>query len=65
MPFISLIIPAFNAQAYLRRCLDSAAAQSFRDMVGLLETSRSIRLGCKRSPGRKNLIVGKIEQRRK
>ena len=30
-PFVSVIVPAFNAEKYLGRCLDSIAAQSFGD----------------------------------
>lgn len=30
-PAISIIVPAYNAEASLRRCLDSIAEQSFRD----------------------------------
>ena len=32
MPFVSLIIPIYNAEKYLRRCLDSAMQQTFQDM---------------------------------
>ena len=32
MPFVSLIIPAYNAEKYLRRCLNSAMEQTFQDM---------------------------------
>lgn len=32
MPFISLIIPVYNAEKYLRRCLSSAAEQTWNDM---------------------------------
>ncbi len=32
MPFVSLIIPVYNAEKYLRRCLGSAMEQTFRDM---------------------------------
>lgn len=32
MPFVSLIIPIYNAEKYLRRCLDSAMQQTFSDM---------------------------------
>lgn len=32
MPFVSLIIPVYNAEKYLRRCLTSAMEQTFKDM---------------------------------
>lgn len=32
MPFVSLIIPVYNAEKYLRRCLTSAMEQTFQDM---------------------------------
>ena len=32
MPFVSLIIPVYNAEKYLRRCLNSAMQQTYRDM---------------------------------
>lgn len=32
MPVVSLIIPVYNAEKYLRRCLDSALQQTFSDM---------------------------------
>lgn len=32
MPFVSLIIPVYNAEKYLRRCLSSAMQQTFRDL---------------------------------
>ncbi len=32
MPFVSLIIPVYNAEKYLRRCLASAMEQTFKDM---------------------------------
>lgn len=36
MPFVSLIIPVYNAEKYLRRCLDSAMQQTFQDMEIIL-----------------------------
>ncbi len=36
MPCVSLIIPVYNAQRYLRRCLDSVVKQDFMDMEVLL-----------------------------
>lgn len=36
MPLVTLIIPVYNAERYLRRCLDSVTAQSFQDMEILL-----------------------------
>ena len=35
-PFISIIIPVYNAELYLRRCLDSVLSQSFEDFELLL-----------------------------
>lgn len=32
MPFVSLVIPVYNAEKYLRRCLTSAMEQTFKDM---------------------------------
>ncbi|WP_319638589.1 DNA-deoxyinosine glycosylase [Lacrimispora sp. 210928-DFI.3.58] len=32
MPFISLIIPVYNAEKYLRRCFNSVLGQTFQDM---------------------------------
>ena len=31
MPFVSLIIPVYNAEKYLRRCLNSAMEQTFQE----------------------------------
>lgn len=48
MPLVSLIIPVYNAEKYLRRCLNSAAQQTFSDMEiilvndGSTDTSLSI-----------------------
>ena len=36
MPLVSLIIPVFNAEKYLRRCLNSAMQQTFSDMEIIL-----------------------------
>lgn len=36
MPLVTLIIPIYNAERYLRRSLDSVAAQTFEDMEVLL-----------------------------
>ena len=30
-PLVSIIVPVYNYKAYLRRCLDSIAAQTFTD----------------------------------
>ena len=32
VPFISIIIPVYNTEKYLRRCLDSAVNQTFKDI---------------------------------
>ena len=31
MPKISIIIPVFNAEKYIRKCLDSISSQTFSD----------------------------------
>ncbi|WP_300712262.1 glycosyltransferase family A protein, partial [uncultured Brachyspira sp.] len=31
-PFFSLIIPIYNTEKYLRRCLDSVVNQTFKDI---------------------------------
>lgn len=36
MPFVSIIIPVYNVEPYLRRCLDSVLSQSFEDFELLL-----------------------------
>lgn len=36
MPILSIIIPVYNVEKYLRRCLDSVMSQSFRDYELLL-----------------------------
>lgn len=35
-PFLSVIIPVYNAEAYLTRCLDSILAQTFTDFEAIL-----------------------------
>ncbi len=32
MPFFSIIIPVYNVQKYIARCLDSVVNQSFKDI---------------------------------
>ena len=32
MPKISIIVPVYNMERYLRRCLDSIVAQSMKDI---------------------------------
>jgi glycosyltransferase EpsJ len=36
MPLITIIVPIYNAEAYLPRCVDSILAQSFSDFELLL-----------------------------
>lgn len=36
MPFISIIIPVYNVEAYLRECLDSIVTQQFDDYEAIL-----------------------------
>nr|MDE6929351.1 glycosyltransferase [Lachnospiraceae bacterium] len=36
MSLVSLIIPIYNAQTYLRRCLTSVMEQTFQDMEIIL-----------------------------
>lgn len=35
-PLVSIIVPVYNAEPYLRRCLDSIKAQSFTDFEAIL-----------------------------
>lgn len=36
MPEISVIVPVYNVEAYLSRCIDSVLAQTFRDFELIL-----------------------------
>ena len=36
VPFASIIVPVYNAEKYLRRCLDSIAGQTFADFECIL-----------------------------
>lgn len=36
MPFVSIIVPAYNVEDYIRECVDSILAQSFTDFELLL-----------------------------
>ena len=36
MPVISIIVPVYNAEKYMRRCIDSILAQTFRDFECIL-----------------------------
>ena len=36
MPQVSIIVPAYNVEKYLRRCIDSILSQTFTDFVLLL-----------------------------
>lgn len=40
MPFISLIIPVYNAEKYLRRCFNSVLGQTFQDMEVIVINDR-------------------------
>ena len=42
MPKISVIVPAYNAEKYLRRCIDSILVQTFTDFELLLVNDGSI-----------------------
>ena len=35
-PLVSIIVPVYNVEAYLSRCLESIAAQTFRDFECIL-----------------------------
>jgi len=41
MPYISIIIPVYNAQKYLRRCVNSILAQSYCDYELILVNDSS------------------------
>ena len=36
MPAISIIIPVYNAERYLRQCIESVIAQTFKDWEAIL-----------------------------
>ena len=36
MPQISVIVPVYNVQRYLRRCVDSILSQTFSDLEVIL-----------------------------
>ena len=36
IPTISIIIPVYNSEKYLRRCLDSVLAQTYKDFECIL-----------------------------
>ena len=42
MPFVSLIIPVYNAEKYLRRCLNSAMQQTYQDMEIIVVNDGSV-----------------------
>ena len=44
MPFVTLIIPIYNAERYLRRCLDSVMEQTYADME--VRTVAGVACGC-------------------
>ena len=41
-PKISIIIPVYNAEAYLHRCVDSVLSQKFKDFELLLVDDGSV-----------------------
>ena len=42
MPFVSIIVPAYNVEDYIRECVDSILAQSFTDFELLLVDDGSV-----------------------
>ena len=42
MPLISVIVPVYNAEAFLQRCIDSILAQTFRDFELILINDGSV-----------------------
>lgn len=45
-PYVSILVPVYNAEAYLRECLDSILAQSFRDFELILLDDGSTDQSC-------------------
>ncbi len=66
VPKISVIIPVYNAEKYLERCLDSACKQTLQDIeiicVDDCSTDGSFEILKKYSKNYKNLIVIKLEK---
>ena len=38
-PSISVIVPVYNAEQYIRRCVDSILNQTYADFDGVIQTS--------------------------
>ena len=36
MPFVSIIVPVYNAQSHLSRCLESICGQEYKDLELIL-----------------------------
>lgn len=44
VPKISVIVPVYNVEAYLKRCVDSILAQTFTDFELILSEQKKIML---------------------